>query len=159
MTKFVAEWAEINMSERLGEIRSGGENSKIEFKENVPEQAYRLAKEIAAFATSGGGEILIGISGDLVGLDVDNQTKRDKLFEHIHGIINSVKPTPRFNLCYAVEQSKTVLVIQINEQEKPIFYYDHKSYVRDNRRSRPAEPDEVQDLVWKHPSSEYRRKQ
>ena len=39
-----------------------------------------------------------------------------------------------------------------------VSYYDFRPYIRDDRRSRPATPDEVKERVWAHPSSEHKRR-
>ena len=70
----IPEWADQELSKDLPVIRSRGENQDIEYMEKFPENARELAKEIAAFATSNTGTILIGVSdsGDLVGLEEAN---------------------------------------------------------------------------------------
>ena len=45
----------------------------------------------------------------------------------------------------------------MQKQQHPVFYYEYRPYVRDGRRARPAEPNEVVKLVWAHPSSEHQR--
>src|SRR5271154_4907675 len=54
-------------------------------------------------------------------------------------------------------KGKTVLCIDIPNQREPVFYYDGRPYVRDDRMSRRATPEEVKQLVWRHPSAEFRR--
>jgi hypothetical protein len=41
----------------------------------------------------------------------------------------------------------------------PIFYCNNIPYTRDQARSRPAYPEEVKELVWKHPSSNFKREE
>ncbi len=63
------DWADTRLSGELAILRSRGEGQNLEFKREFPKQATDLAKEIAAFATSNQGTILLGVSdsGDLVG--------------------------------------------------------------------------------------------
>jgi len=155
----VPNWASPELSAQLPQVRAIGETSEVEFKEDVPEQAHRLGKEIAAMASSGGGRIFLGINdnGDLCGLNVNTGDERDDIAERVHSIARTVKPVPKIDYQFAVESQKAVLVIDISGQEHPVYYYDSRPYVRDKRRARPAEPDEVVKLVWAHPSSEHRR--
>jgi len=154
------QWAHKELSASLPSIRSVGEDTWHEFKVEFPSQARDLAKEIAAFATSGGGDIFIGVddNGDLVGVVSTTAMQRDALAERAHGIALSMKPVPKVEVLFAVEDEKAVLVLRVHrEQEEPVYYYENRPYVRDLRRSRPAEPVEVKELVWTHPSSEFKR--
>src|ERR1700730_4264883 len=90
-------WADIELSRRLSELASAGENQNIEMKEQFPVVARDLAKEIAAFATSNEGTILLGVTddGEIKGLmDCATQNGRAQLIQRIEGICaNIVKPT------------------------------------------------------------------
>jgi ATP-dependent DNA helicase RecG len=151
-------WASNEISVRLHTVRQVGENAAVDFKETFPDQAHRLGKEIAAMASSGGGRIYIGINdnGELCGITANNGDERDDIVERAHSIARTVKPVPRINLHFAVESTYTVLVLDIPKQDHPVFYYESRPYVRDQRRARPAEPQEVVELVWAHPSSEHK---
>lgn len=159
MSEKFPKWASSEISAQLPSVREAGESTNVDFKESFPDQAHRLAKEIAAMATSGGGRIFIGINdnGDLHGLDASNGDARDDIAERAHSISLTVNPIPNVNLFFAVESEKTVLVVDVPKQSDPVYYYDLRPYVRDERRARPAEPDEVVDLVWAHPSSEHKK--
>lgn len=155
----VPKWASAAISAELPGIRATGENRYADFKEAFPSQAHRLGKEIAAMASSGGGRIYIGIddNGDLTGIEVKTGEERDDFAERAHSIARSVRPVPKVSLQFAVESGHTVLVIDIQKQSQPVFYYDSRPYIRDERRARPAEPDEVLELVWAHPSSKHKK--
>jgi predicted HTH transcriptional regulator len=155
----VPNWASSDISKELPSIRNAGENTAVDFKESFPEQAHRLAKEIAAMASSGGGRIYIGINdnGDLYGINVSTGDERDDIAERAHSIARTVRPVPKLDIHFAVEGRLTVLVLDIPKQDFPAFYYDSRPYVRDKRRARPAEPEEVVELVWGHPSSEHKK--
>ena len=65
-------------------LRAKGENQDLEYKAQFPKNLRDLTKEIAAFATSNEGYILIGVAdnGDLVGLHrLDRSTERDALLQ------------------------------------------------------------------------------
>jgi predicted HTH transcriptional regulator len=156
----LAKWADPQLSYSLPMIRTTGEGSAVEFKEQFPEQAHKLAQELAALGTSGGGKLFIGINDncELVGIDASDGKRRDELIERAQGIISMVRPQLKADILFAVEEQKVALVIVIPKQDEPVFYYDFRPYLRDGRRSRPANPDEVKELVWKHPSSEHARR-
>lgn len=132
-------------------MRARGEGPNLEFKEAFPSNARKLGQEIAAFATSGGGTILIGISdaGDLLGLaDADGPQSRDNLIRRIEGIcMGPLKPTITPSVKFAVEDGKIVLVISVPNGTQPIYYCQSIPYVRHLTSSRPAEPHEIVDLV------------
>jgi ATP-dependent DNA helicase RecG len=155
----VPKWAFEEISEELPTVREAGECTSVDFKEAFPDQAHQLGKEIAAMASSGGGRIYIGVNdnGDLCGLNLNSGDERDDAAERAHSIARNIKPTPIISLHFAVESESTVLVIDVQKQQHPVFYYDYRPYVRDGRRARPAEPNEVVKLVWAHPSSEHQR--
>ena len=150
-------WANQEISNLLPKLRAGGEKHICEFKEGFPGQAHELAKEVAAFATSGGGMILIGVrdDGSVAGL---NEAEQDGLYHRAQSITRLVQPPVKHDvvLCY---DGAFILVIYVRDQQpEPVYYYDHRPYIRDGRTSRPAAPEEVKASVWAHPSSEQRRR-
>ena len=160
MVHSIPQWADTQLSDNLPSVREIGETSTVEFKERFPEQAHKLAQELAALGTSGGGILYIGINdnGDLVSIDAQDGDGRDDLFERAQGIISTLRPDLRADILFAVENDKTVLAIRIPSQDEPVFYCQYRPYIRDGRRSRPATPDEVKDRVWAHPSSDFKRR-
>lgn len=153
------QWANTELSSKLDEWIDAGESAELEFKVELPENRRKLAQEIAAMATSGGGHVLIGVSdeGSAVGLPLNDGGKRDEYFEQVQGIVDTIRPAVDAELNYAVLQSLTILVISIDKQSHPVFYVEQKPYIRDGRRSRAARPEEVVNCVWAHPSSEHKR--
>jgi ATP-dependent DNA helicase RecG len=153
-------WVDTELSKELPRLRSEGEGQQLEFKREFPPQAHELATEIAAFATSGGGQILLGVADDgtLVGLEASSPEAVDKLKLRAQGIIKNVRPSVKADIITADEDGKTVLCIQVGRQAEPVYYYDFRPYIRVGSMSRPADPDEVKRHVWAHPSAEFRRK-
>ena len=83
------EWIDKGLSAELPVLRDGGEGQRIEFKESYPENASELSKEIAAFASSNAGKIIIGVAdgGELVGLQaLETPAGRDQLARRIEGV-------------------------------------------------------------------------
>ena len=58
--------------------------------------------------TSHGGHLFVGINdnGDLVGVDAANGDARDDLVERAQGIINTVRPSLRAEILFAVEDER-----------------------------------------------------
>jgi predicted HTH transcriptional regulator len=156
----VPSWADRDFSQTISKLREAGEGQKLEFKKEFPPQLHELCKEVASFATSGGGRILLGVAdeGTLVGLPCIDAVERDALARRAQGSVGGVRPTVNAAFVVGIEDGKVVLCIEIAEkQNEPVFYYDHRPYVRDRSVSRPATPDEVKTFVWSHPSAEHQR--
>jgi predicted HTH transcriptional regulator len=83
------DWADEQLSKDLPVLRAQGEGQQLEYIESFPANTRDLAREIAAFATSNTGTILIGVadSGDLVGVEgAESLEARDSLLRRIEGI-------------------------------------------------------------------------
>jgi hypothetical protein len=119
-----------------------------------PQQAHDLAKEIAAFATSNTGIILLGVADDgtLIGLEgMEDGKQRDQLLKRLEGICNgSIRPAVTPTAAWAVESQKIVLVVVVPKGSEPLYYTNSRPYLRHISSSRPAEPHEVIDLVRRH---------
>lgn len=149
----IPDWADIDLSKDLSVLRSKGESQQIEYMESFPKQAHDLAKEIAAFASSNSGTILIGVSDDggLIGIeDATVPDDRDNYLRRIEGICRgTVKPAITPTVKYACEDSKAVIIIFVPKGSQPVYYSNGKPYVRHITESRPAEPHEVIELIQK----------
>ena len=147
-------WADEQLSSDLPILRSQGESQHLEFKKEFPSNAQDLAKEIAAFATSNQGTILVGISdeGDLVGISgAENQDVRDSLLKRLGGICSgTVKPAITPTAKFAYENDLIVLVINVPKGKQPIYYKGNIPYVRHFTDSRPAEPHEVLEIIGEY---------
>lgn len=150
----IPNWADEKLSEDLPVLRSRGEGQHLEYKEIFPQNTRELAKEIAAFATSNQGTILIGVSdsGDLVGINgADNQEERDNLLKRLEGICRgTVKPAITPVAKFAVENELIVLVVNVPHGRQPIYYSNNIPYVRHLTEARPAEPHEVLEIITEH---------
>ena len=137
-----------SIDEAIDHALRSGENSKIEFKEAIPKQVRDLANEIAAFASSGGGLILLGIDdgGRVIGFAEPR--------ERVEGVVQMVEPTPRVHIALRGHSGKLVCAIAVEPGDSPVYYVDHRPYISDGSLSRPAKPDEVlrlvrsRDVVW-----------
>lgn len=144
-------WVDEQLSNDLPILRSKGEGQHLEFKEMFPQNTRDLAKEIAAFATSNQGTILVGVSdsGDLVGIKgAGDQKTRDDILKRLEGICRgTVKPAITPFARFAYENELIVLVINVPQGKQPVYYSGNTPYVRHLTESRPAEPHEVVDLI------------
>src|SRR3989304_1513999 len=115
MINDIPQWADAQISCKLPDVRAIGENTTVEFKKQFPDQAHELGKELAAFGTSGGGILYIGINnnGDLIGIDAQDANSRDSIAERAKSIILTVRPSLRADILFAVENNTPVLAILI----------------------------------------------
>lgn len=128
-----------------------GENQSLEFKREFPKATKNLAKEIAAFATSNHGTILVGVDdlGQVVGLDkAGSNAERKILAARIEGICaSSVAPTVCPKISFQKVGGKWVMAIEVEKGADAIYYADGRPYIRQVSAARVATPDEVQKLV------------
>jgi ATP-dependent DNA helicase RecG len=147
-------WADENLSKELPTLRARGESQHLEYKTKLPTNMRDLAKEIAAFATSNAGTILIGVddSGGLVGLEGTQANEgRDEILRRVEGVCSgAVRPAITPSAKFAVEDRKAVLVLSIPKGRQPVYYSNNIPYVRHLTTARPAEPHEVIELVTDH---------
>jgi len=144
-------WADEQLSKDLPVLRARGENQDLEYMESFPQNVRELAKEIAAFATSNTGTILIGVSntGDLIGLQgASSPDGRDEFLRRVEGICRgTIKPAITPIAKFAFESDNIILVLTIPKGNQPVYYSNNIPYVRHITESRPAEPHEVIDLI------------
>lgn len=96
-----------------------GEGTYLEFKRTIP-SAYKIAREIAAFANTKGGTLLIGVDDDqsLVGV-VGYQEEEYLLRKAIEELCN---PTVDIVIEVVHFGERDLLVIKVPEEdEKPVF--------------------------------------
>jgi predicted HTH transcriptional regulator len=148
-------WVDQEYSKQLRGIREGGENQHAEFIVDFSNEPREVAKEVAAFATSGGGKIFLGVKndGNVGGLNGDDH---DKMLHRVQGIVRTVYPPVKYKL-HLCHDDGFILVIDVpQKQDQPLYFVEGRPYVRDFRESRPAKPEEVNERVWSHPSSAQR---
>lgn len=114
-----------------------GEGQRTEFKAQVPRTASELATEVASFATSGGGMILIGVDdgGAVVGYEGNK--------ERIEGIIQNVAPVPTATVDLVPYREKQIALVRVLGGPEPLYFANDRPYLRQGTLSRPATPAEV----------------
>ena len=146
-----SKWIDQALSRELPLLRDRGEGQHLEFMERYPANGYELSREIAAFASSNPGTILIGVADDglLAGLDeVDSPEGRDRLCRRIEGVCSgNVRPAITPVVKFALEGEAVVLAIDVPRGTQPVYYSRNTPYVRHLSQSRPAEPHEVIERV------------
>lgn len=147
----LATWVDPALSAELPVLRAKGESQTLEYMESFPQNTQELAREIAAFATSNSGTILIGVANDgtLRGLgELRDIEARDHLMRRIEGICTgTVKPSVTPGIAWACEDDRVVLALTIPKGAEPVYYSGDKPYLRHLSQSRPAAPHEVLSLI------------
>lgn len=145
------DWADEVLSRDLPVLRSRGESQELEYKSIFPSNTRDLGKEIAAFASSNTGTILVGVdnSGELVGLPECRTVEgRDQIIQRLEGISKgTVKPSITPTAKFALEGDSIVLVIVVPKGCQPVYYCSDTPYIRHLTQARPAEPHEVIERV------------
>jgi hypothetical protein len=128
-----------------------GEGQEIDFKERIPEQAHKLAKEFAGFGTSNPGTIFVGVTNDgtVVGVDgIDHLEGQDRFRQRIEGLTSTaVKPPLVVRVGFETYDGKWVARIEVPKGSQPVYFANDTPYVRHISSARPATPQEVTELV------------
>jgi ATP-dependent DNA helicase RecG len=143
-------WANSQLSADLPGLANGGENETVEFKREMPRQARDLAKEIAAFASTRGGQLLLGVddSGSIVGIpNAHDPATRDDFGKRIVGVCQIIDPPVRPDISWASANGVGVLVINVEKGAEPLYFVDSRAYIRHDTVSRPATPAEVRAAI------------
>lgn len=139
-------WANVQLSADLPGLVRGGENETVEFKRELPKQVRDLAKEIAAFASTRGGQLLLGVddNGATVGIPrAHDPAIRDDLGRRIVGVCQIIDPPVRPDISWACANGVGILVITVEKGTEPLYYVESRAYIRHDTVSRPATPAEV----------------
>jgi ATP-dependent DNA helicase RecG len=146
-------WVDGKLSDELPVLRARGEGQELEYIEGFPGNARDLGKEIAAFASTNTGLILLGVSdsGELIGLsNLDALEARDVFIRRLEGVCRGiVKPAITPSVTFGLENDKIILAIRVPKGTQPVYYCGNVPYIRHLTESRPAEPHEVIELVRK----------
>lgn len=115
--------------EEIKQLISNGENQEVEFKESLPSKTDLISKNIAAFANTQGGVIILGVrdNGGIVGLDED----LDKMQKRVNEINKSVNPPPILEIKVHNIESKNVLLVNVNKAANNMYHtFKGAIYVR-----------------------------
>lgn len=146
-------WANRELSESLSSLCARGEGQHLEFKVQLPNQGHDIGKSLAAFASSGGGQLLYGVTdqGEIIGLEAAHfASARDEIERRIQGAAREVKPPVSAKVLWAHQDGRAVCVVQIWSGAEALYYSNHRPMIRAGSMSRPAEPTEVERLYRTH---------
>ena len=129
-----------------------GEGWHIEFKEEMPESAMSMAKEVAALSSQeDGGSIFIGIRNDakVVGVqDARNESERDEWRKRVRNIATGIVDPPNPVTVYFNDVAgRAVVKVWVPEGRAPIYYVGGSPYIRNLDESRKATPEEVEEYM------------
>jgi len=138
----------------LKNLISTGESSFLEFKHKVA-SPEKLAKEIAAFANTNGGKILIGVAdnGDMVGVE----SYMEEEFWITQAAEDCCIPVPTITIELISFSGTDILLIDVPESdEKPIYVKGKKHRVVYARRDDESvvASDEMVEVLKKSSSDE-----
>lgn len=140
----------------IAALIAAGEGQIVDFKDynsvESPDLQRDLAKHIAAFATGGGGILLIGVRDDgaISGISgADSIAGRDRWRKAIFAASRSVKPAIIVAPEFLDVGGLVVLAVRVPHGAEPVYYVANRPYIRDGQASRPAEPDEVKALYMR----------
>jgi hypothetical protein len=144
---------------QLESIISAGEGPTTEFKSQMPEQAIRVMKSIAAFANGSGGVLLIGVEDDgtIIGVDPEDLSPKglDTLTNKIR---NWVSPVPDFVVesVSTGDNLPTVVAVRVAKGSQPPYgagtTIDTLTYfIRRGATTFAAAPDQVRELARLNP--------
>jgi hypothetical protein len=130
-----------------------GESIQVEFKEELPDNIQKLAKELAAFASTEGGRIYLGVDDDgrIAGINEAEIISYDKFQQRIAGITtNIIRPAISVMVQQYRVGDKMILQINVPKGSEPVYYVRNVPYVRVLTTTRPATPFEVKALHLQH---------
>lgn len=124
----------------LEKILEEGENSSAEYKSVATRE---IVKEVAAFASSRGGVIVVGISDsnrDIIGLDEPFDSARQKVQSWIHEFVS---PAPTYSIGRMEYDRRELLVVIVEPGPEAAYAFKDKFYYRNNEQSQPIPASEV----------------
>ncbi len=130
-----------------------GEGTYLEFKKTIP-SPEKIAREIAAFANTGGGTILVGVRDDLQITGVKAFFEEEFLLQQAARQLCVPAVDLKIELVHTLEAD--VMVVRVEESEtKPIYIKGKKKrmvFVREHEESVLASDEQVQ--ILKNQTSE-----
>jgi ATP-dependent DNA helicase RecG len=103
-----------------------------------------LARAVSAFANSGSGRLLIGVtdSAEIIGCELENLADRFTNIVHAH-----CEPAPSVTTGALTVRETNLVVVKVNDgDDKPYTVKDHGTYVRVGATTRRANRHEMDRL-------------
>ncbi len=131
--------------EKLVETR---ERSLLEFKKQLStNQQKDICKEFAAFASSSGGQVVVGVEDDRTMIGLSRDVSKEIRSKIQSWIPKRVKPEIKFDIRIIDKDNRFFILISIESGDQPIYYYDNKPYIRNGESSDIATPEQVKDRI------------
>ncbi len=114
---------------QLSQLVSLGEGQHLEFKKRVP-GSERIAKEVIAFANTGGGRLLLGIDDDGTVVGVKDAAEEEYVFQE--ALSRHSRPRVAFTserISITKKRDVIVVVVPVSKQ-KPHFLIDGQNGAR-----------------------------
>ncbi len=128
-----------------------GEGAYLEFKRTIP-SAEKIAREIAAFANTRGGTLVVGVDDDRSLIGVEGYQEEEFLLNQAANKLCRPKVTVTIEIVQFGERD--LLVVKIPEAKtKPVFVKTRKgfsAYIRDKDRSKAASKEYIEVLKKEH---------
>ena len=124
--------------DHLHDLIAQGEGPELEFKQSP---SKNLGRELCAFANSGGGTLLIGISdrGRIVGVDNHNRAK-----SRIQSIARGADPPIRID----IDKVGEALRVTVPAQSQQPYSFRGRFFRRDGATSQQMSTAEIEDLFY-----------
>lgn len=128
-----------------------GEGTFLEFKRTIP-SAEKIAREIAAFANTSGGTLLVGVDDDKTLIGVEGYQEEEFLLNQAAAEL--CRPAVDITIEIVHFGERDLLVIRVPEAEKkPVFVETSKgpvAYIRDLDQNKVASKERIEVLKKKH---------
>ena len=143
----------LNSIEDLEKAISRGEGDSMEFKEEFPEAAVRVANIIASFANVNGGKVFFGVGNDgsMVGYPgIDTPEGKDGFRQRVRGVLGGIQPKLEARVDFFSDgEGLDVALVTVPRGPYPIYLSGNVAYVRRLDESRPASPEEITQIILK----------
>ena len=129
------------------------ENLSLEFKEDFATDNIR--KTIAAFATTKGGNIILGINNQGISIGYQGEVQlstsegKDKLLQRIRGLVSNIDPKVQYRTYIIEDDGKFYVVIVVPKGASPLYSINGKQYIRELDQSRPVTTSEILEITQK----------
>ncbi len=128
-----------------------GEGTYLEFKRTIP-SADKIAREIAAFANTSGGTLLVGVDDDKSLIGVEGYQEEEFLLAEAANKL--CDPSVKITMEIVHFGERDLLVIKVPEaKNKPVFVLHEKGstvYIRDKDRNKAASRERIEVLKNKY---------
>lgn len=128
---------------QLQQFIKKGESQKVEFKQ-AASSAKDLAREIVAFANTGGGTLIIGVDDKSKIIGVKDFKKTEQIITN--ALNHNCQPSIHAAISRIKISGKTLAVLEIPEGTRKPYEANHIVYLRTGSSTRPASREEKQEM-------------